>query len=168
MSETTLCISHLDSPIGEMLLAGEGETICALEFLDQSDRLWTLLRRRYGNFNLVKARNLEAYCACVQAYFDGALDALDDLPIDGGGTPFQRRVWSALRAIPVGTTLSYGALAARLGIPTSIRAVASANARNPVSIIVPCHRVIGADGALRGYAGGLKRKRWLLQHEGAL
>ena len=168
MSETTLCISHLDSPIGEMLLAVEGETVCALEFLDQSDRLWKLLRGRYRTFNTVDVRAPEVYCSRVQAYFDGSLDALDGLPVDGGGTPFQRRVWSALRAIPVGTTLSYGALAARLGIPTSIRAVGSANARNPVSIIVPCHRVIGADGALRGYAGGLKRKRWLLQHEGAL
>jgi len=168
VSETTLCISHLDSPIGEMLLAVEGETVCALEFLDQSDRLWKLLRGRYRTFNTVDVRAPEVYCSRVQAYFDGALDALDDLPVNGGGTPFQRRVWSALRAIPVGTTLSYGALAARLGIPTSIRAVGSANARNPVSIIVPCHRVIGADGALRGYAGGLKRKRWLLQHEGAL
>jgi len=164
----TLRESHLRSPLGEMLLVSEGGTICALEFLDQKDRVHKLLRRRYGNFNLMKARDPETYCARVQAYFDGALDAIDHLPVDGGGTPFQRRVWSALRAIPAGTTLSYSALAACLGMPKAVRAVAGANALNPVSIIVPCHRVIGADGALRGYAGGLQRKRWLLQHEGAM
>ena len=83
------------------------------------------------------------------------------------GTPFQRRVWTGLTTIPPGETLSYGALAAKLGCPRSVRAVGTANGANPISVVVPCHRVIGADGSLTGYGGGLERKRWLLNHEGA-
>ena len=101
-------------------------------------------------------------------YFDGRLDAIDDLPVDPGGTPFQRRVWSALRRLPCGATRSYGALAAGLGKPAASRAVGLANGANPIAIVIPCHRVIGSDGALTGYAGGIARKRWLLEHEGAL
>jgi methylated-DNA-[protein]-cysteine S-methyltransferase len=91
-----------------------------------------------------------------------------DLPLDPIGSAFQRRVWDALGAIPYGTTLSYSELARRLGDPLATRAVGAANARNPIPIIVPCHRVIGAHGELTGFGGGLDRKRWLLEHEGAL
>ena len=91
-----------------------------------------------------------------------------DLPVVTAGTPFQRAVWAALRQIPVGTTLSYGALAERIGRKAAVRAVGAANGANPVAVVVPCHRVIGADGSLSGYGGGLERKRWLLAHEGAL
>ena len=94
-------------------------------------------------------------------------DALDALPVAAGGTPFQQQVWALLRRIPVGTTTTYAAIAAEMGRPTAVRAVARANATNPVGIVVPCHRVIGTDGRLVGYAGGLHRKRWLLAHEGA-
>jgi methylated-DNA-[protein]-cysteine S-methyltransferase len=104
----------------------------------------------------------------LRAYFDGVLDALDSLPVDLAGTPFQRKVWSALRTIPAGTTKSYAALAETVGITGGARPVGTANGRNPVAIVIPCHRVIGADGSLTGYAGGLARKRWLLRHEGAL
>src|SRR5437762_405142 len=91
-----------------------------------------------------------------------------DLPLDAGGTAFERRVWDALRTIPYGRTLSYSELARRLGDPRATRAVGAANGKNPIPIIVPCHRVIGANGALTGFGGGLDRKRWLLEHEGAL
>ena len=168
MDGVKLTIARLDSPVGAMLVVCEGEIICALEFVDHSDRMWMLLEKRYGNFSLVEAENPGGACSRLRAYFDGALDAVTDLPVDGGGTVFQRRVWAALRTIPSGTTVSYRDLAARLGIPKAFRAVASANALNPINIVVPCHRVIGVDGALRGYSGGLKRKRWLLQHEGVL
>jgi methylated-DNA-[protein]-cysteine S-methyltransferase len=104
----------------------------------------------------------------LRAYFDGELNALAALSVVTGGTPFQREVWDALRRIPVGDTSSYGELAARLRRPRAVRAVGLANGANPVGVVVPCHRVIGADRSLTGYAGGLERKRWLLAHEGAM
>lgn len=167
MDGVKLTTARLDTPVGAMRVVCEGEAICALEFVDHSERMWQDLERRYGRFHPVEAEDPGGACARLQGYFDGALDAVRDLPVDGGGTAFQRRVWAALRDIPPGTTLSYRDLAARLGIPKAFRAVASANALNPINIVVPCHRVIGTDGALRGYSGGLERKAWLLQHEGA-
>jgi methylated-DNA-[protein]-cysteine S-methyltransferase len=104
----------------------------------------------------------------LSAYFAGELSALAGLTVLTGGTPFQRQVWAALRKIPIGKTTSYGALAQRIGRPNAIRAVGLANGANPVGVVIPCHRVIGADGSLTGYAGGLERKRWMLEHEGAL
>jgi methylated-DNA-[protein]-cysteine S-methyltransferase len=103
----------------------------------------------------------------VHAYFAGDLSAIERLAVVTGGTDFQREVWAALRRIPAGRTLSYGALATQLGRPKAVRAVGLANGANPIGIVVPCHRVIGADGSLTGYGGGLERKRWLLAHEGA-
>jgi methylated-DNA-[protein]-cysteine S-methyltransferase len=104
----------------------------------------------------------------LAAYFQGRLEALDDLRVDPHGTPFQRHVWTALRRIPVRQTLSYKALAEAVGRPSAVRAVGAANGANPVAIVIPCHRVIGSGGRLVGYGGGLARKRWLLAHEGAL
>jgi methylated-DNA-[protein]-cysteine S-methyltransferase len=101
----------------------------------------------------------------LEAYFSGELNALADLPVDPRGTPFQLRVWRELQAITPGQPISYRDLAERVGCPSGFRAVGSANRLNPLAIVVPCHRVIGADGGLRGYAGGLDRKRWLLAHE---
>ena len=112
-------------------------------------------------------REPERVRAAVEAYFAGDVHALDGLTVTTGGTDFQRSVWKALRAIPAGETRTYGQLAAAIGSPKAVRAVGLANGRNPVGLIVPCHRVIGANGTLTGYAGGLERKRWLLQHEGA-
>ena len=102
----------------------------------------------------------------MAAYFDGDLRGLDGLTVKTGGTAFQRAVWAALRAIPAGETRSYGQLAAAVGAPKAVRAAGLANGQNPVAVIVPCHRVIGANGTLTGYAGGLERKQWLLAHEG--
>ena len=103
----------------------------------------------------------------IGRYFAGELTALDSLQCATAGTEFQRRIWSALREIPAGTTTSYGALADKIGKPGAARAAGLANGSNPISIIVPCHRVIGANGALTGYGGGLPRKQWLLAHERA-
>lgn len=105
--------------------------------------------------------------SAVLAYFAGELTALESLPVELEGTPFELKVWSALRTIPCGTTWSYGQLAAAIGQPKASRAVGLANGRNPVALVVPCHRVIGANGALTGYGGGVHRKAWLLAHEGA-
>ena len=103
--------------------------------------------------------------AAFERYFAGAADALTALPVDPHGSEFQRRVWRALREIPSGATASYGGIARKVGSPAGARAVGDANRRNPIAIAIPCHRVIGGDGRLVGYAGGLERKRWLLAHE---
>jgi len=105
--------------------------------------------------------------AALSAYFAGDLRAIDAVAVDPEGTPFQRRVWAALRTIPAGTTWSYAELARAVGQPTATRAVGAANGRNPIALVVPCHRVIASDGALGGYGGGLEMKRWLLRHEGS-
>ena len=104
----------------------------------------------------------------LTAYFAGEIGALDTLSVATGGTDFQRCVWAALRTIPTGETVSYGELARRIGNPKAVRAVGMANGANPIGIVVPCHRVIGSDGGLGGYGGGVERKAWLLKHEGAL
>jgi methylated-DNA-[protein]-cysteine S-methyltransferase len=103
----------------------------------------------------------------LRAYFEGDLWAIDTIPTAGGGTAFEERVWAELRTIPCGTTQSYGAIARRLGDVGLSRAVGTANGKNPIAVVVPCHRVIGADGGLVGYGGGLGRKKWLLAHEKA-
>jgi methylated-DNA-[protein]-cysteine S-methyltransferase len=163
-----LLLGRVKSPIGTILVVCEGETLCALEFADCKDRMMAALRRRHGEFVLVETADPAGVCTRIGAYLLGELDALDDVAVDGGGTEFQRKVWAELRRIAPGEVVSYGALARRMGIPNAVRAVARANALNPVSIVVPCHRVIGSDGSLTGYGGGLPRKRWLLEHEGVV
>jgi methylated-DNA-[protein]-cysteine S-methyltransferase len=164
-----LLLDELATPVGPLYIVSDGERLVAVEFAPAEERLHPMLRARFGDgFALREAADPQGFTAALAAYFAGDLAAIDGLPADGGGTPFQRRVWAALREIPVGRTESYGGLAARLGMPSASRAVGLANGRNPVSIVVPCHRVIGSDGALTGYGGGLSRKLWLLRHEGAL
>jgi len=104
--------------------------------------------------------------AALSRYFEGDLDSLGTIRWRVAGTPFQRRVWTALPTIPAGRTMSYGALAAQLKMPRAVRAVGHANGANPISVVIPCHRLIGANGSLVKYGGGLERKRWLLKHEG--
>ncbi len=104
--------------------------------------------------------------AVLTRYFDGDTTAIDTVPVELNGTAFQKNVWAALRRIPCGSTISYAELARRIGEPAAVRAVGAANGANPVAVVVPCHRVIGADGSLTGYGGGLDRKKWLLTHEG--
>jgi O-6-methylguanine DNA methyltransferase len=165
-----LQVDHYASPVGQILLAWDrDENLRALDFVDYHARMERLLKVHYGTYTLTPMSAPVALRAALDAYFAGDLRALDRLSVSTEGTPFQREVWRALRTIPAGTTMSYGSLAAQLGRPGSARAVGTANRENPVGIVVPCHRVIGAQGALTGYAGGIERKRWLLAHEaGAL
>ena len=153
-------------PICSMLLVtDENRILRALEFGDLDTRLHRLLRDHYGEYTLDAGAAPRAITRALDAYFEGELGAINDVQVATGGTRFQREVWAALREIPGGTTISYGQLATRLGDPGASRAVGAANGANPIPIIVPCHRVIGADGKLTGYGGGLPRKKWLLEHE---
>jgi methylated-DNA-[protein]-cysteine S-methyltransferase len=159
---------YIDSPVGTVVIVVDGEEMCSLDFTATEQRMLALLRRRYGQFRLVPTINPCGFSDLVRGYFLSNYHCLDAIPVNTGGTPFQRQVWSALRTIPPGTTTTYGRLAAQLEKPTAYRAVGAANALNPVALVLPCHRVIGADSSLTGYAGGLACKQWLLQHEGYL
>ena len=155
------------SPMSSLLLVTDSDGVLrALEFADREARMHRLLRQHYGSYILQESAAPASLTQALDAYFKGWIDVLADMKVATGGTPFQREVWRALRAIPAGTTISYGKLAANLGDPGASRAVGAANGANPIAIIVPCHRVIGVNGALTGYAGGLQRKQWLLDHEG--
>lgn len=156
---------EFDSPIGRILFAANADGICALDFADYEKRMDTLLTRRFGVYSLNRKADPLNLKLRLRRYFDGDLQAFDAESVNSNGTAFQEQVWKALRTIPVGRTWSYGQLAAHLGQPKAARAVGHANSLNPVGIIVPCHRVIGASSALTGYAGGLERKQWLLRHE---
>ncbi len=168
MSAPPLLLSRVEAPppIGAVLLVADGRNLVALEFGAPEERLLRLLRVRFGpGVALAEADDPQGFASALQAYFAGDVAVLDSLPADCGGSPFQRRVWAALREIPAGQTRSYGEIARRIGQPTASRAVGLANSLNPVSLVVPCHRVIGASGSLTGYGGGIERKRWLLAHE---
>lgn len=164
-----LTLTRHTAPVGDLLIVTDADGVLrALDFADFEDRMRLLLGRHYGAVTLSDGPAPPAVIAALDAYFAGDATALDALPVRTGGSDFQRSVWAALRAIPAGTTTGYGALAAILGKPGAARAVGLANGSNPIGIVVPCHRVIGANGTLTGYAGGVERKRWLLEHEGAL
>ena len=163
----TLTLDRIATPVGEVLLVTDGEgAVRALDFADYEARMTRLLARHAPGAVVVGGRSPAAARSAVEAWFGGDLGALDGLTVRTGGTEFQRAVWTALRAIPAGQTRTYGQLAEAIGSPRAVRAAGLANGQNPVAVIVPCHRVIGANGSLTGYAGGLERKRWLLQHEG--
>lgn len=164
----TLALDRMETPVGQMLIVTDSEgAVRALDFADFEARMHKLLARHAPGATLPPGRAPEAVRRAIVAYFDGDVRALDALRVKTKGTAFQSEVWAALRAIPVGETRSYGQLAAAIGRPNAVRAVGLANGSNPVGVIVPCHRVIGANGTLTGYAGGVERKRWLLAHEAA-
>jgi methylated-DNA-[protein]-cysteine S-methyltransferase len=164
-----LDLDRLATPIGEALIVtDENGSLRALEWSDQEQRMAQSLRRHYGSLLPRPGKAPTDIRRRLERYFDGDIGCLSAIEWRTAGTPFQRRVWAALTRIPPGKTLNYGALAAKLGCPTAVRAVGHANGANPVSVVVPCHRVIGSDGSLTGYGGGLHRKRWLLAHEGAV
>jgi methylated-DNA-[protein]-cysteine S-methyltransferase len=161
-----LVLEKLPSPIGTILLVCDGETIRALDFEEYEARFHKLLRRHVGDAEIAAGKAPRAIRDAIRAYFAGDIRAIDKLPTATDGTEFQRKVWAGLRKIPAGKTWSYGQLAKHVGRPRARRAVGLANGSNPIAIVVPCHRVIGADGSLTGYGGGMSRKRWLLHHEG--
>lgn len=164
----SLELARMDSPLGQLLLVLDGDQLCALEFCDRKSRMEAILEARFGKVSLTPTQEPLELCKYIYSYFAGDFDSLSQIPVSLGGTPFQQQVWSALCTIPAGTTLTYGELAAQLGNPNASRAVGLANSRNPVAIVVPCHRVVGSNAQLTGYAGGLERKRWLLEHEGVV
>jgi len=161
-----LLCDRLPSPIGSILLVSDGAALCALDFADYESRMVRLLQKRYGEIEWVEMANPQGFSQLIQGYLEGDWQSVTAIPVNTGGTPFQQQVWLALRSLPVGSVATYGELAATLGKPTAYRAVGMANSLNPVAIVLPCHRVIGANANLTGYAGGLERKRWLLRHEG--
>jgi methylated-DNA-[protein]-cysteine S-methyltransferase len=165
----TFSIDRLETPIGIALLVSDADGFLrALDWEDFAPRMTELLRLQYGTVVLKEARTAGDVKAALKGYFKGDLDRLTSVRWRVAGTPFQRKVWTALPAIPRGTTMTYGALAAQLDMPKAVRAVGHANGSNPISVVVPCHRLIGADGSLIKYGGGIERKRWLLAHEGVV
>ncbi len=163
-----LVVDRVPSPLGTIVLVCDDEgRVRALTFEEFEERTRKVLRRQYGEggYVLSSGRAPAGVRQALDTFFAGELSAIESLPVRTGGTDFQRRVWAALRRIPAGSTMSYGQLAAGIGCPGASRAVGLANGANPVGIVVPCHRVIGANGTLTGYGGGLERKRWLLAHE---
>ena len=145
----TFCV--IDTPLGPLCIREEAGAICAIDFTA-------------GGLCPPSTPLLEEASRQLTAYFDGTLQTFD-LPLHMAGTDFQRRCWQALQTIPYGETISSGEQARRIGNSKAVRAVGGANHRNPISIVVPCHRVIGANGTLTGYGGGMDKKAWLLEHE---
>ena len=162
-------LARIDTPIGAMLAAiDDQDRLRLLDWDDHRERMERLLRRHYRGQAVLKPGGQDhRLVQRLGDYFAGDIAAIAGIPTACAGTPFQRAVWAALRQIPAGSTWSYADLARHIGRPTAVRAVGLANGANPIGIVVPCHRVIGADGSLNGYAGGVARKRWLLEHEGA-
>jgi len=159
MHSTRVIYAEVDGPTGPLLLTSDGSALTGLYHRGQK---WG--REPDDSWLLDDAPPLKAAAGQLAAYFAGESGRFD-VPVSLGGTAFQRLVWDELRAIPFGETVSYGELARRVGSPKAVRAVGAAVGRNPASIVVPCHRVIGSGGRLTGYAGGLDRKGWLLEHE---
>jgi methylated-DNA-[protein]-cysteine S-methyltransferase len=156
---------EIASPVGQLTVAERAGRLCLLHFGPLDDRVLTTFERWYPR-EPRERRALTDVVAMLRRYFEGDVHAIDEVAVELNGTAFQKEVWTALRRISAGTTISYSTLAARIGQKAAVRAVGAANGANPVAIVVPCHRVIGADGSLTGYGGGLDRKRWLLAHEG--
>jgi methylated-DNA-[protein]-cysteine S-methyltransferase len=153
---------RIPTPIGEMILVARDGVVLLLEFAEATGRMEREMRARFDDHQLQPASNPFGITAQVTDYFAGNLHALDNLLTDGGGTEFECQVWAELKRIPVGATVSYGTIARKLGDIQLSRAVGSANGKNPIAIAVPCHRVIGADGSMTGYGGGITRKQWLV------
>jgi methylated-DNA-[protein]-cysteine S-methyltransferase len=170
MTVQIFSLETIDTPTGRMRIITDDEgRLRSVDWDDHEARMMKLLERHCGanSFSLRETPPTSAGARALAAYFDGDISAVADLPTRTQGTEFQRKVWEALRTIPAGFSISYGSLAARIGRPGASRAVGLANGANPIAIVVPCHRVIGADASLTGYGGGLERKRWLLAHERA-
>ena len=164
----TLEVVELRSPLGTLIAVVHDSAICSMTFANDWPRARRRLKKWFGDIQFRDSTRPNTVCEPVDAYFDGELDALDSLHVDLLGTTFQTTVWTALRKIPAGSTATYGEIAHRIENPNAARAVGRAASQNPIGIVVPCHRVICADGHISGYKWGASRKRWLLKHEGAL
>ena len=163
-----LLLDRLDTPTGEMLIVADRDgNLRAIDWAEHEARMRRFLSLHYGQtgFCFEPTRNPSGLTGAINRYFAGEVQIIDTLPVQTGGTPFQRSVWRALREIPCGATVSYAQLAQRIGRSYAVRAVGLANGSNPVPVVIPCHRVIGSNGSLTGYGGGVERKRWLLEHE---
>jgi methylated-DNA-[protein]-cysteine S-methyltransferase len=164
----TLTLDRLATPIGTALLVtDERGVLRAFNWTDYEPAMRAWIARHYPRAQLAEGRTPPGVRRAFEAYFRGEPRALETVPWAASGTAFQLTVWAALCTIPAGETLSYAGLAERIGRPSAVRAVGLANGANPVAVVVPCHRVIGANGSLTGYGGGLPRKQWLLDLEGA-
>ena len=164
-------IDRLATPIGELIVIGDSDGVLrTIDWTDHEARMKLLLDRYYGRgrYTLTPKRDPGGLTSAMRRYFKGEIGVLKDLAVATSGTAFQTSVWKALRRIKDGTTISYAELAHRIGKPKAVRAAGLANGQNPISIVVPCHRVIGSNGSLTGYGGGLHRKQWLLAHEGVM
>ena len=160
-----ILVDTIDSPIGALTMAERAGRICLLQFGPDGPAVDVMFERWYPGEPRAR-QALPGIGGVMKRYFEGQIGVLDAIPVELNGTPFQKEVWQALRRIPAGTTISYAELAKRIGNAAAVRAVGTANGANPVAVIVPCHRVIGSNGTLTGYGGGLDRKQWLLAHEG--
>lgn len=160
-------IQTIESPLGPLTAAERAGRVCLLHFGADGPAVDGMFERWYPGEPRAR-QAVPPVAAMLERYFNGDIAALDTVPVELNGTPFQKSVWQALRRIAGGTTISYAELAKRIGDPAAVRAVGTANGANPVAVIVPCHRVIGSNGRLTGYGGGLDRKQWLLEHEGVV
>jgi methylated-DNA-[protein]-cysteine S-methyltransferase len=160
-------LAIVDSPVGALTIAARAGRTCLLRFGGDESTAVAVLTKWYRDTGISKVPDPNGTVAVLRRYFDGDLAALDDVAVEMNGTPFQLRVWEALRSVKAGHTASYSDLAKQVGSAAAVRAVGAANGANPVAIVVPCHRIIGANGTLTGYGGGLDRKQWLLRHERA-
>lgn len=165
LPDRQLLEEHLQTPIGVLVLTHDGKSLCNAEFENQDERRRQELVHHFRGIKVERTRMRSIFGDALNDYFEGDVCAIDKLPVFKLGTPFQQKAWAALRRIPVGKTRGYGEQAAKLGNPNAARAIGRANGLNPISIVVPCHRLVGADGSLVHYGGGLERKRWLLEHE---
>jgi methylated-DNA-[protein]-cysteine S-methyltransferase len=162
-----ILVHTFESPIGPLTVAERAARVCLLHFGPDEPAIDRMFDRWYPG-EMRTRQPMPGISTALQGYFDGDIAALDGIAVELNGTPFQKNVWQALRRIAAGTTISYSELARRVGDPAAVRAVGTANGANPVAVIVPCHRVIGSNGSLTGYGGGLDRKQWLLAHEGVM
>jgi methylated-DNA-[protein]-cysteine S-methyltransferase len=161
-----VAIATIDSPLGKLTVAARGNLVCVVHFGPQTPALCSSLKRWYPDGSIEEEEDPAGAVGVLRRYFTGDLESLDEIKVELNGTTFQKNVWLALRTVKAGSTMSYAQLAKRVGSPAAVRAVGAANGANPVAVVLPCHRIIGSNGSLTGYGGGIHRKRWLLDHEG--
>ncbi|MGH7552107.1 MAG: methylated-DNA--[protein]-cysteine S-methyltransferase [Longimicrobiales bacterium] len=162
---SVLWVDEVRPPLGTLTMVAADDALCALAYPAARSRMLARIRSRFPGVVLKRRRDPKGYATRVRAYFSRDLGALDGIAVDCGGTSFEEQVWKAVRATPAETTTTYLEIAEVVGHPRAVRAVGGANACNPACLVIPCHRMIGSDGHLKGYAGGISRKRWLLEHE---